>query len=174
MRRQIPLRGALGVVAILGAALALNGCGSDHGQPSGFSPAPSASTSSASTPTAAGSASTTPSALFSQPSGAQVARGKALATSLRCTGCHSIDGAAGVGPTWLGLAGRRTRLTNGQTVVADMKYLQTAIDAPDAQIVQGYQPGVMSGVIKPGSVSPADTSALIAYIVSLTPSSYGK
>jgi cytochrome c oxidase subunit 2 len=98
---------------------------------------------------------------------ALVAQGKTLFTSLGCAGCHSIDGTKLVGPTFKGLAGSKVTLTDGSTVTADDAYLLESIFDPDKTIVQGYTPGVMSGVIKPGSVSQADAKALVAYIDSL-------
>lgn len=101
------------------------------------------------------------------PAAADVAKGKALFTSLGCTGCHSIDGTAGTGPTLKGVAGSTVKLTGGQTVTADDTYLLTSIFDPDKQIVDGFTPGIMSAVIKPGSVSQADARALVAYIDTL-------
>jgi cytochrome c2 len=94
-------------------------------------------------------------------------KGKALYTSLGCVGCHSIDGSSGTGPTFKGLAGSQVQLTNGQTVTADTAYLTKSIDDPDAEITKGFGPGIMSAVIKPGSVSPTDTADLVAYIQTL-------
>ncbi len=34
-------------------------------------------------------------------------------------------------------------------------------------MVQGFNKGVMAGTIRPGSISPSDTAALVAYIQSL-------
>ena len=45
-----------------------------------------------------------------------------------------------------------------------MAYLLEAILDPDKQIVQGYQPGVMSAVIPKGQVSQADAKKLVAFI----------
>jgi hypothetical protein len=58
-------------------------------------------------------------------------------------------------------------LDDGTSVTADDAYLTRSIDDPDAQIVAGFQRGVMSSVIRPGSVDAADTRALVAYIDSL-------
>ena len=44
------------------------------------------------------------------------------------------------------------QLSNGQTVIADDAYLLESILDPDKLIVKGYQPGVMSSVIKPHTV----------------------
>lgn len=94
-------------------------------------------------------------------------KGEELYTSLGCNSCHSLDGTAGAGPTLKGIAGRRTRLDNGQTVSADDAYLLESILDPDKQIVAGYQRGVMSALIKPGQVSQDDAAALVAFIKTL-------
>ncbi len=101
------------------------------------------------------------------PSAADVAKGKTLYTSLGCSACHSLNGAPGLGPTWKGLAGSQVKLAEGTAVAADDAYLIESIEDPDKQIVAGYQKGVMSATIKPGSVSRADAEALAAYIDSL-------
>ena len=94
-------------------------------------------------------------------------KGQKLYASLGCQGCHTTDGSKSTGPTFKGLFGRTTKLTNGQTVPADPAYLLTAIRDPDKQIVAGYKAGIMSSAIKPGSVSVADAKALIAFIKTL-------
>jgi cytochrome c2 len=99
--------------------------------------------------------------------GASAAKGKSLYTSLGCVGCHSVDGSKGTGPTFKGLYGGTSKLTNGQSVTANDAYLLESIMDPDKEIVEGFTPGIMSAVIKPHSVSQADAQALIAYIKSL-------
>jgi mono/diheme cytochrome c family protein len=94
-------------------------------------------------------------------------KGQKLYASLGCQGCHTTDGSKSTGPSFKGLYGRQTKLTNGQTVSAKMAYLLDSIRDPDKQIVTGYQPGIMSSAIKPGSVSVADAKALIAFIKTL-------
>jgi cytochrome c2 len=101
------------------------------------------------------------------PSGGDAAKGKSLFASLGCASCHSIDGSSGVGPTMKGLFGSMVELTNGKTVTADDAYLLESIEDPDAEIVKGYQPGIMSGVIKPHQVAESDARDLIAYIKTL-------
>ena len=56
------------------------------------------------------------------------------------------------------------RFADGQTVKADEQYLLDSIIDPDKQIVQGYQPGVMSAVVKKGQVSEADAKLLVDFI----------
>lgn len=94
-------------------------------------------------------------------------KGQMFYASLGCQACHTTDGSKSTGPSFKGLYGRDTKLTTGQTVSANMAYLLESIRDPDKQIVQGYQPGIMSSAIKPGSVSVADAKALIAFIKTL-------
>jgi mono/diheme cytochrome c family protein len=95
------------------------------------------------------------------------AKGEELYASLGCSGCHTLDGAASAGPTFEGLAGSQRKLDNGTSVAADDAYLLEAILDPDKQIVAGFQPGVMTAVIKPGQVSRDDALALVAFIKTL-------
>ena len=90
--------------------------------------------------------------------------GKGLYASLGCQGCHSLDGSKSTGPTFKGLFASKVKLTNGQTVTSDEAYLLESILDPDKLIVQGYQPGVMSAVIKKGQVSEADAKKLVDFI----------
>lgn len=71
------------------------------------------------------------------------ARGEQFYTELGCNGCHSLDGSAGVGPTWQGIYLREELLTDGTTVVSDEAYIRNSILNPNDQIVQGYNPSVM-------------------------------
>jgi cytochrome c2 len=100
------------------------------------------------------------------PTAQLVARGKQLYTSDGCSACHSLSGSAGAGPTFKGLAGSTVTLSDGSTVTADDAYLSRSITQPDAQIVKGYQPGIMSAAIAshglPGK--PANVQSLVAFI----------
>jgi mono/diheme cytochrome c family protein len=97
--------------------------------------------------------------------GIAVAQGGAgLYASLGCQGCHSIDGSKSSGPTFKGLSGSKVQLANGQTVTADDAYLLESILDPDKQIVQGYQPGVMSSVVKKGQVTEDQAKQLVEFI----------
>jgi cytochrome c oxidase subunit 2 len=71
------------------------------------------------------------------------ARGEQFYVELGCNGCHSVDGSAGVGPTWQGIYLREELLTDGTTVIADDDYLRNSILNPNGQIVQGYNANVM-------------------------------
>ncbi|GAM11638.1 cytochrome c oxidase subunit 2 [Geobacter sp. OR-1] len=69
--------------------------------------------------------------------------GRKLLETLGCLGCHSLDGTAGVGPTFKGLWGsKQIVLTNGKerSVIVDEEYVRRSILDPKADIVKGYQP----------------------------------
>jgi cytochrome c oxidase subunit 2 len=70
-------------------------------------------------------------------------RGQALVAANGCAACHSINGAAGIGPTWLGLFGRTESLTDGSTIVVDEDYIHESIEAPQAKIVAGFENQLM-------------------------------
>lgn len=90
--------------------------------------------------------------------------GEGLFASLGCAGCHSLSGAKGTGPPLNGIFGKQSKLTNGQSVTVNEAYVIDSIRDPDAKIVAGYQPGVMSSVIKKGQVSQADAKKLADFI----------
>jgi mono/diheme cytochrome c family protein len=92
--------------------------------------------------------------------------GEGLFASLGCQGCHSLTGVKGTGPPLNGIFGKRSRLTTGQSVPVTEAYLIESIRDPDAKIVAGYQPGVMSAVIRKGQVSQADAKKLADFIKS--------
>jgi cytochrome c oxidase subunit 2 len=90
--------------------------------------------------------------------------GQGLYASLGCQSCHSLDGSKSTGPTFKGLYGSKVQLTNGKTVTADEKYLLDSIIDPDLDIVKGYQPGVMTSVIKKGQVPKDQAQQLVDFI----------
>jgi len=90
--------------------------------------------------------------------------GKGLYASLGCQGCHSLDGSKSTGPTFKGLYGSKVQPTNGKTVTADDKYLLDSIIDPDLDIVQGYQPGVMTSVVKKGQIPKDQAQQLVDFI----------
>ena len=95
-----------------------------------------------------------------------VATGKKLFGADGCSGCHSLSGAAGAGPTVKGLAGSTVALSTGESVQADDAYLTTAVTDADAQIVKGYSAGIMSAAVKGFDLAarPDDVKALVAFI----------
>jgi cytochrome c oxidase subunit 2 len=61
-----------------------------------------------------------------------------LLEAKECLTCHSVDGSEGIGPTFKGLFGRATKLSNGSTVTADAAYVRKSIVDPDHEIVEGF------------------------------------
>ncbi|MGD8854818.1 MAG: cytochrome c oxidase subunit II [Chloroflexota bacterium] len=66
-------------------------------------------------------------------------RGAQWSAQFACASCHSIDGSTLVGPSWLGLYGSETMLSDGSTVIADEAYLRNSILDPASQIVAGFE-----------------------------------
>jgi cytochrome c oxidase subunit 2 len=70
-------------------------------------------------------------------------RGQALVAASGCAACHSITGAAGIGPTWYGLFGSQVPISGDGTVTADEAYIHESIKAPQAKIVKGFENQLM-------------------------------
>lgn len=70
-------------------------------------------------------------------------RGQALTSANGCVACHSLTGAAGIGPTWLGLFGRQETMTDGTVITVDEEYIHESIKAPQAKIVAGFENQLM-------------------------------
>lgn len=69
--------------------------------------------------------------------------GRKLAEERGCLGCHTLDGSAGVGPTFRGLYNSQVKILRaGQTVTvnADEEYLEESIRQPAAAVVDGFPP----------------------------------
>ena len=96
--------------------------------------------------------------------------GATLYTQYRCNVCHTINGERAAGPTMKGLYGSQVKLNTGQVVVANTDYLKESIANPDAKIVAGYGPEVMSAALADFTtqINQGNTiDALVAYIESL-------
>jgi cytochrome c oxidase subunit II len=86
-----------------------------------------------------------------------------------CASCHSLDGSEGTGPTFKGLAGSTVTLKGGKTTKATPDYLERAIVEPDAEVVEGYAPGLMTASIDGFGLEekPEDVKRLVEYIQSV-------
>jgi uncharacterized membrane protein/cytochrome c551/c552 len=90
--------------------------------------------------------------------------GASLLRSKGCVACHSDDGRRLVGPSFKGLAGStRSVVRDGAPLelVADAEYLRRAISSPNAEITEGYPPGLMP----PIPLEPAELDAVVAALV---------
>jgi cytochrome c oxidase subunit 2 len=87
-------------------------------------------------------------------------RGEQFYIELGCSGCHSLDGTTGVGPTWQGIWMREEMLADGTTAIVDEEYIRNSILNPDAQIVQGFNPGIMSAQDFPTRIAELEEQIL--------------
>lgn len=71
---------------------------------------------------------------------ALVTEGSNIAQSNGCLSCHSIDGTASAGPTWLELIGKTETLVDGGTVVVDQAYFDQSITDPNVSVIKGFAP----------------------------------
>lgn len=97
--------------------------------------------------------------------GDTVAQGAKVVELNGCSSCHSIDGSAGPGPSWLGTYGSERTFTDGTTLTADDDYLRQSILEPGAHVVEGF-----ANIMPPtfaDTLSDDDVEALIDYIESL-------
>ncbi len=92
--------------------------------------------------------------------------GEQLAGQYGCTTCHSTDGSAKIGPTWLHLYQSQVTLEDGSKVAADQKYLADSITNPNLQIVKGYPANVMPATFAQ-ALTQDQVNALVAYLESL-------
>jgi cytochrome c oxidase subunit II len=90
-------------------------------------------------------------------------RGQALVAANGCAACHSVNGAAGIGPTWLGLFGRQETLTDGSVITVDEEYIHESIVAPQAKIVAGFENQLMPAY----NFTDEQIADIIAYIKTL-------
>jgi cytochrome c oxidase subunit II len=90
-------------------------------------------------------------------------RGQNLFRKNGCYQCHSIDGAAGTGPTLQGIFGGNVDLEGGGSVVADENYLRESLVEPQAKIVKGFTATKMNT----NPLSEDEVSDLIEYIKTL-------
>ena len=88
------------------------------------------------------------------------AKGKTL--FITCAACHSLDGTRRVGPSLKDVFNRKTKLTSGKEVQANVAYLTNSIKNPNADVVAGYPP-IMSKLPLPDS----DVKAIVEYLKTL-------
>ena len=89
-----------------------------------------------------------------------------LVRAVGCEACHSSDGSEGIGPTWQGVYLSQVTLSDGSAVIADDAYLLRAIVDPNAEVVEGFEPGLMQADLDT-LLSREELLAIVAYIKSL-------
>ena len=90
-------------------------------------------------------------------------RGLLIIQQNGCFACHSIDGSAGRGPTWLGLYGSDVKLSDGTVVTATDEFILESILDPNAAIVAGFPANAMPQF----QLSDAELADILAFIQTL-------
>jgi cytochrome c oxidase subunit 2 len=94
--------------------------------------------------------------------------GKQVVQRIGCNACHSTDGTKIVGPSYKGVFGHDvTVVTNGKerTIKADEDYIRRSILDPNADIVKGFNKGLMLSY--KDQVTEEQIELIIEYIKSL-------
>lgn len=86
--------------------------------------------------------------------------GRRVIETFGCTQCHG-DAATGAGPPLEGLLGRKVRLADGRTVVADAEYVRRSITDPQTEVVAGYKPVMPTYA---GRIEPEQIDAIVAWL----------
>jgi cytochrome c oxidase subunit 2 len=97
--------------------------------------------------------------------GGPAALGRMLAQTKGCALCHTVDGGAGVGPTWKGLFGKTETLRDGSSALVDEAFLKAFIRDPQGRGnkgVKGFPP-----MMPKTELSDEEVDALVAYIRTL-------
>ena len=98
------------------------------------------------------------------PAGPDAAR---LVDGKGCTACHSLDGTAGIGPTFKGLYGSRQVVLRGEAeaeVTADAAFLRMKILDPEKERVKDFPPVMPS---QEGLLTDNEIDAIIEYLKTL-------
>ncbi len=96
------------------------------------------------------------------------ATGRRIMQNIGCFTCHTVDGSKLIGPSLAGIWGsERTVITGGSArqVVADEEYIHRSILDPNADIVQGFNRGLM--LPYKGMLSEEDIESIIEYLKTL-------
>lgn len=86
-----------------------------------------------------------------------------------CIACHSLDGSKLVGPTYKGIFGHEVEVvTKGEerTVIVDAEYIKKSIYTPDADLVKGFNKGLMRSY--QNELSEEEVEQIIVYLETLS------
>ena len=96
------------------------------------------------------------------------AAGNRIMTNIGCFACHSVDGSKLVGPSFKGIYGSERLVKTGKeerTLVADDEYIYRSIMNPNADIVDGFNKGLM--LPYENQLSEDDIKMIIEYLKTL-------
>lgn len=96
------------------------------------------------------------------------ATGRRIMQNIGCFACHSINGSKLVGPSFKGIWGEeQTVVTGGEErqIVVDEEYIRRSIFDPNADVVDGFNKGLM--ISYEGQLSDDDVTNIIEYLKTL-------
>lgn len=91
--------------------------------------------------------------------------GQLLHATKGCSSCHTVNGAAGTGPTWDNAWGKMTPLSDGSQVLYDENYVRSSIYSPGVQLHQGYANQMT--VFTPDQINERELGAIMSYMMYL-------
>lgn len=96
------------------------------------------------------------------------ATGKRIMQNIGCFACHTIDGTKLVGPSFKGIWGKEHTVVTGKEtrkVLVDEDYIKRSIYDPNADVVDGFNKGLMLSYT--GQLSDDDINNIIEYLKTL-------
>ena len=93
------------------------------------------------------------------------AAGRKIMQNIGCFACHTVDGTKLVGPSFKGIWGEMQTVTTGgekREVKVDEEYIKRSIFDPNADVVNGFQKGLM--ITYQGQLSDDDVNQIIEYL----------
>ncbi|HLN75342.1 MAG: cytochrome c oxidase subunit II [Methylococcaceae bacterium] len=96
------------------------------------------------------------------------ASGQRIMKNIGCFACHSVDGSKLVGPSLKGVYGHAVTVITGGTereVTADDEYIKRSIYDPNADVVKGFNKGMM--LPYKGQLTDQDVAQIIEYLKTL-------
>lgn len=90
--------------------------------------------------------------------------GQKLYSQRGCKQCHSVDGTAGIGPSFKGIWGHSQVLSGGGSVVVEENYVRESILNPQAKVVLGFEPVMPT---YQGRLKDKEITAIIEYLKTL-------
>ena len=91
--------------------------------------------------------------------------GEKLYLTKGCTQCHSVDGAAGIGPTFRDMFAGSFGTRDGSTIVVDEDYVRESLLDPAASVIAGFEPVMPTYA---GKLKDKEITMLIAYFKSIS------
>ncbi len=96
------------------------------------------------------------------------ATGKKIMQNIGCFACHTLDGTKLVGPSFKGIWGEEQIVVTGgkeRQVTVDEEYIKRSIYDPNADVVKGFNKGLMLSY--EGQLSEDDVDNIIEYLKSV-------